>query len=117
MRLSLFSALALLGVLLLTASCKNPQHAARVPLVDLGVMELFDAIPSDRIYLGSGENLVITATVRHDGRLDLKVDYDRREVDGGQTRLASRSVQAFVDRPTEVSFQVVRFTLTPKIKT
>jgi hypothetical protein len=116
MRASLLSTVVALPVLLIAASCAGPQRT-HIPLVDLGVVELSDRIPSDRIYLGSGENLIITATVRRDGRIDLEVDYDRREIDGQQTRLASRRVQVFVDRSTEVAFPSVHFTLTPRIKT
>jgi len=106
----------LLPALLAITSCTSPKQTS-VPVVHMGVVELSDGVPSDRIYLGSGENLVITARAGKEGRLDLEVSYDRRDGER-QEHLASRKIRAVSNQPAEVSFApFVRFTLTPRIKT
>lgn len=111
MRLSL----VLLPVMLFMASCKSSEQT-HVPILQMGVVELAEGVPSDRFSLGSGESLVITAKIRTNDQLDLQVDYDRPE-GAKMKRLASRRVRAISGAPTVVSFApYFRFTLTPKIK-
>jgi len=83
--------------------------------VDLGQVELTNSTPSQRIYLGSGENVVITPTMLDHGQLQLEVAYDRRDPSGEQTHLARRTVETRSGRVTNVSFDLVTLTLTPRM--
>ncbi len=115
MRSRLFTALTALFAVLLEISCVGPKHESSAHVI-LGPVALTNCTPSELIYLGSGENLVITPTMLSHGQLQLDVAYDRREVTGEETHLAQRTVQTRPDRVTEVSFGVVTFTLTPRMK-
>ena len=118
MRFRCFTAFAALLALLVTSSCKAPKQGAssRASQVNLGQVVLKDRTPSQRIYLGSGENVVITPTLLPDGQVRLDVAYDRRDASGEQTHVAQRTVQTQPDQATTVSFDLVAFTFTPRMK-
>lgn len=107
--------IAALAAMVLTGSCRGPQHAARVSPVDLGVVELSDRV-SSRYNLGAGESCVITPTVLRASVLDLQVAFDRQDQTGKPVRVASRRVEALADQRVEVSFPFISLVFTPRIK-
>jgi hypothetical protein len=114
MRLRMFTTFVALLAVFPGSSCGGARHK-RSAQVDLGPVELTNSTPSQRVYLGSGENVVITPTMLDHGRLQLEVAYDRREPSGEQTHLARRTVEARPGRVTSVSFDLVTLTLIPKM--
>jgi hypothetical protein len=78
-------------------------------------MELADGVPSDRFYLGTGKNVLVTATVLSSSRLELQLDLYQEQIGGAQRRLATNHVRTKFNQPTVVPINAVDFMITPRL--
>lgn len=102
-----------LGVLM--ASCRS-THPNSKSAINLGAMELADGVPSDRFYLGTGKNVLVTVTVLSGSRLELQLDLYQEQIGGTQRRLATNHVRTHPNQPTVVPINGVDFMVTPRLK-
>jgi hypothetical protein len=105
----------LLCLCVLVVSCRSAHPKSRA-VIYLGVIELSDGVPSERFYLGAGKNVMVTATVLHEGRLDLQVDLYQEQIGGTQRRLATNHVHTHPDQPTVVPINAADFKIIPHLK-